>query len=101
MPSLFCFSIDATKPSDRLGRLVNDSGVGNCKMRKVIVDKVPHLCLFATQDIHINEELRYDYGLNDLPWRKQVATTSNFTRVTSSRKYIGCKNLSLYIKNLK
>ena len=74
--SLVSFSVDATKPSNRLGRLVNDSEKGNCKMKKVIVDNVPHLCLFAIRDITINEELRYDYGINDLPWRKEVLSTT-------------------------
>ncbi|XP_065051971.1 uncharacterized protein LOC135681426 isoform X3 [Rhopilema esculentum] len=63
--------VDATEPSGRLGRLVNDSKLGNCKMQKVMVGQVPHLCLFATRTITQGEELRYDYGLDDLPWRKQ------------------------------
>ena len=45
-------------------------------MKKVVVDNVPHLCLFAIRDITINEELRYDYGINDLPWRKKVISTT-------------------------
>ncbi|XP_065068903.1 uncharacterized protein LOC135694139 isoform X3 [Rhopilema esculentum] len=40
-------------------------------MQKVMVGQVPHLCLFATRTITQGEELRYDYGLDDLPWRKQ------------------------------
>ncbi|XP_068758091.1 uncharacterized protein [Montipora capricornis] len=38
-------------------------------MKKVIVSGKVCLCLFATKDIAPNEELRYDYGLKDLPWR--------------------------------
>ena len=53
-------------------------------MKKVVVDNIPHLCLFATRDITINEELRYDYGLNDLPWRKKVIST---TVTTQSKSY--------------
>ena len=71
------FSIDATKPSDRLGRLVNDSKNGNCKMRKIMVGDVPHLCLFALRDIGLNEEISYDYGIDDLPWRMKVCMTSS------------------------
>ena len=41
-------------------------------MRKVLVDGVPHLYLFAAKDIEVGEELRYDYGLHHLPWRIQV-----------------------------
>eukprot|EP00795_Rhopilema_esculentum_P009908 gene9908-18508_t len=69
---VFWWGVDATEPSGRLGRLVNDSKLGNCKMQKVMVGQVPHLCLFATRTITQGEELRYDYGLDDLPWRKQA-----------------------------
>ncbi|KAH3791226.1 hypothetical protein DPMN_144708 [Dreissena polymorpha] len=27
-------------------------------------------CLFATKDIALNEELRFNYGVPNLPWRK-------------------------------
>ncbi|KAJ8046142.1 hypothetical protein HOLleu_04718 [Holothuria leucospilota] len=30
----------------------------------------PRLCLFARRDIGEGEELRYDYGVDDLPWRQ-------------------------------
>ncbi|XP_068710571.1 N-lysine methyltransferase KMT5A-A-like isoform X1 [Montipora foliosa] len=64
------YCIDATF-SHGLGRLVNDlpAKKANCKMKKVIVSGKVCLCLFATKDIAPNEELRYDYGLKDLPWR--------------------------------
>lgn len=79
----FCyFSIDATKPSDRLGRLVND-GIGpetnqcNSKMKKLEVDGVPCLVLFALKRIQHGEEILYDYGDDQghLHWRK-VSTCS-------------------------
>lgn len=65
--------IDATEDTGRLGRLVND-GQGeqeNCIMRTVKVGgPSPRLCLFARRDIGEGEELRYDYGVDDLPWRQ-------------------------------
>lgn len=29
-------------------------------------------CACDTKDIEINDELRYNYGVEDLPWRQQV-----------------------------
>lgn len=76
--SLFYFffssSIDATKESDRLGRLVNHSKKGNLKTRTFLVEESPHLVLFADRDIEPGEELSYDYGdrrktvLESHPW---------------------------------
>jgi len=44
-------------------------------MKKVIVDGVPHLCLFAVSDIKVGDQLMYDYGDNAdlLFWRKKVS----------------------------
>ncbi|XP_071843979.1 uncharacterized protein [Apostichopus japonicus] len=36
----------------------------------VQVERKPHLCLFAQKDIEENEEIRFDYGVADLPWRQ-------------------------------
>ena len=66
------YSIDATKPDGRLGRLVNDSATPNCVVKKVVVHSLPHLCLFALKDITFGTELRYDYGVKDLPWRMKL-----------------------------
>ncbi|XP_038047981.1 uncharacterized protein LOC119722062 isoform X3 [Patiria miniata] len=68
------FPVDATK-SRGLGRMVND-GCGreiNCKAQ--LVDD--HLCLFATEDLPIGAELRYDYGIPNLPWRKKTVSTKS------------------------
>ena len=65
-------SIDARTDNGRLGRLVNDSPDGNCRMKKIMIGKQPCLCLFASKDIAIGEELRYDSGVMDLPWRVKV-----------------------------
>ncbi|KAK1784194.1 hypothetical protein P4O66_003972 [Electrophorus voltai] len=65
--------IDATREDDTLGHLVNDEHKGpNCRMKKIIVQGKPHLCLFAIRDIMPGEEITYDYGGSDWPWRKKV-----------------------------
>ena len=64
-----CCSVDATNPDGRLGRLVNDSAKPNCVMRKKLLDGVPVLCIYALKDLESNTELRYDYGVDSLPWR--------------------------------
>ncbi|KAI4903902.1 hypothetical protein NFI96_028811 [Prochilodus magdalenae] len=67
-------TIDATREDDSLGRLVNDENKNpNCKMKKIIVQERPHLCLFATRDIVPGEEIAYDYGGSDWPWRRKSA----------------------------
>ena len=73
---IFTFSIDATNDIFHQGRMVNDAEKGdakqNCVMKIVEVDNNPHLCIFATKDIEAGEELRYDYGVPNLPWRKVI-----------------------------
>jgi len=41
----------------------------NCDIRIVEHLGKPHVCLFARRHIEPGEELRYDYGIKDLPWR--------------------------------
>ncbi|XP_051246592.1 uncharacterized protein LOC127357967 isoform X5 [Dicentrarchus labrax] len=65
--------IDAGREDGSLGRLVNDDhNHPNCKMKKVISEGKPHLCLFALRDINVGEEITYDYGGTDWPWRRKV-----------------------------
>ena len=68
---IFFVSIDATNDDGRLGRLVNDgwNGNENCVMKKIESDHGPKLVLFAKRDIMEKEQLLYDYGVGDLPWR--------------------------------
>lgn len=65
--------IDATD-TDRIGKYINDAEIGdilnNCVMKLVMVENQPRLCLFANRDILKGEELRYDYGESNLPWRQ-------------------------------
>lgn len=53
--------------------MIND-GIGKEKNSypRVVLDtkSVPHVCFFANKDIQIGEEIRYDYGVTNLPWRK-------------------------------
>jgi hypothetical protein len=71
--SLF-YSVDGSD-SMRLMRFVNDAPTktSNCISRKINIDGRPHICLFAKRNIDSGEELRYDYGGDDLPWRKVSA----------------------------
>ena len=57
---LFCFSIDATKDTTSLGRMVNDSpnDFANAKMKRVICETDAHLCLFAINEIKAGTEIR-------------------------------------------
>ncbi|XP_048857640.1 uncharacterized protein LOC125725069 isoform X4 [Brienomyrus brachyistius] len=68
---------DASQEDKSLGRLVNDEHRNpNCRMKVVDVEGSPHLCLFAVRDILSGEEINYNYGDSDWPWRRQVAVSS-------------------------
>ncbi|CAB3992383.1 N-lysine methyltransferase SETD8-like, partial [Paramuricea clavata] len=64
--------VDATFASG-LGRLVNDSEhkMANCLIKKIEINGQPRLAIYAKRDLNMGEELRYDYGVKDLPWRKR------------------------------
>ncbi|XP_066465822.1 N-lysine methyltransferase KMT5A isoform X1 [Tiliqua scincoides] len=70
------YCVDATKETNRLGRLVNHSKCGNCQTKLHDVNGIPHLILVASRDIKAGEELLYDYGdrskasLEAHPWLK-------------------------------
>lgn len=71
--------MDSTKVTgDGLGQFVNDAIAceANCKMKMIQVTKQPQLALYATRKIQKNEEIRYDYGVSDLPWRNLVSILS-------------------------
>lgn len=44
----------------------------NRKMKTITVNGKPHLCLFAIKDIKPGEEITYNYGNSDWPWRVKV-----------------------------
>ncbi|KAM9699290.1 uncharacterized protein ACNS7B_003506 [Menidia menidia] len=65
--------IDASREDGSFGRLVNDDHLHpNCKMKKMISEGKPHLFLFALRDILPGEEITYNYGGSDWPWRKKA-----------------------------
>ncbi|XP_005298765.2 N-lysine methyltransferase KMT5A isoform X3 [Chrysemys picta bellii] len=74
LSKMYC--VDATKETNRLGRLINHSKCGNCQTKLHDVDGVPHLILIASRDIKVGEELLYDYGdrskasIEAHPWLK-------------------------------
>ncbi|XP_078801454.1 uncharacterized protein LOC144991219 isoform X2 [Oryzias latipes] len=62
--------IDAAREDGSLGRLINDDEVSpNSKMTITRVNGEPHLCLFAIKDIGPGEEITYNYGDSEWPWR--------------------------------
>ncbi|KAL7846082.1 hypothetical protein AOLI_G00242740 [Acnodon oligacanthus] len=70
---------------DSLGRLVNDDHVRpDSKMKTITVAGKPHLCLFATRSITPGEEITYNYGDSEWPWRcKNIAETDALVSANS------------------
>ncbi|KAK3563219.1 hypothetical protein QTP86_018275 [Hemibagrus guttatus] len=64
------YCIDASVDDGSLGRLVNDDSNPNARVKVISINHIPHLCLFALRDIQPGEEITYDYGGYDLPWRR-------------------------------
>ncbi|KAL2092648.1 hypothetical protein ACEWY4_012446 [Coilia grayii] len=56
------YCVDATRETERLGRLINHSKSGNCQTKLHSIKGTPHLILVASRDIKSGEELLYDYG---------------------------------------
>ena len=56
-----------------LGRYVNDgvASEANCRMQVMVgtPKEAPRLALYATRKLTKGEELRYNYGVPNLPWR--------------------------------
>lgn len=65
--------LSSSNTDGSLGRLVNDDHpLPNCKMKKMVVEGKPQLFLFAPREIPAGEEIPYNYGGTDFPWRKLV-----------------------------
>ncbi|XP_067220043.1 histone-lysine N-methyltransferase set-1-like isoform X4 [Chanodichthys erythropterus] len=78
--------IDATKVDCSLGRLLNDDHRNpNCKVKTIIVDGRPHLCLFSIRDIFPDEEVTYNYGDSSWPWRLRELCDEPSVTVTECR----------------
>ncbi|KAL1274274.1 hypothetical protein QQF64_027088 [Cirrhinus molitorella] len=56
------YCVDATKETNRLGRLINHSKNGNLRTKLHEINGTPHLIFLASRDIKVDEELLYDYG---------------------------------------
>ncbi|KAM9431823.1 uncharacterized protein Hap1MRO34_002964 isoform 2-T3 [Clarias gariepinus] len=70
--------VDAALDDGSLGRLVNDDHLKpNCRMKTIRVDGNPHLCLFAIRSICPGEEISYDYGDSEWPWRCKMTSAKN------------------------
>ena len=73
--SCLFFSVDATY-QENIGRMINDAVPGsllqNAKIKIVVENCEPHICLFAKREIKKGEEIRYDYGEDNLPWRMVI-----------------------------
>ncbi|XP_071854838.1 uncharacterized protein [Apostichopus japonicus] len=68
------YCIDSTQePSEgpMLGRLVNHGERQEINTKIVNFHDTPAMCLFALRDINKGEELLYDYGVTNLPWKKK------------------------------
>ena len=76
-------SIDATN-SQRLGRFLNDEPkrTANCLAKSYILVGKPRVLFFAARDIRCGEEIRYDYGGGDLPWRKVSMVWTAYSLLT-------------------
>ncbi|XP_016309118.1 uncharacterized protein LOC107663407 isoform X4 [Sinocyclocheilus anshuiensis] len=75
------WSIDASREDGSFGRIVNDDHKHpNCEMKKIDVNGKIHLCLFALNDIKEGEEITYDYGGEDYPWRTQTTSIAANTK---------------------
>nr|XP_022306025.1 uncharacterized protein LOC111112653 isoform X4 [Crassostrea virginica] len=71
--------IDGTY-SKQKAKYVNDAGPktkeNNAKMKILEIEGYPHLALFARRKIIKGEEILYDYGGKNLPWRKKEPKTT-------------------------
>ncbi|XP_034027942.1 uncharacterized protein LOC117512090 [Thalassophryne amazonica] len=75
--------IDASKEDGTFGRLVNDDHRNpNCKLRKIIYEGKPHVCLFALKKIYPGDEITFDYGESSYPWRSNNSSDELVTSQT-------------------
>ena len=70
---LYC-SVDASS-SERKAKYINDEwqSPANAGVEKLLIDNKPRLGVFAKRSIQVGEEIRYNYGNIDAPWRKNVS----------------------------
>nr|XP_023660035.1 uncharacterized protein LOC111839935 [Paramormyrops kingsleyae] len=76
--------VDAARDDCSLGRLVNDEHINpNSRMKTIRVDGRPHLCLFALRNIFPSEEITYDYGDSEWPWRCTITPKTQLSSDTN------------------
>jgi len=64
---------------ETVGRLVNDEHINpNAYMKVVAVDGTPHLLLYSRWTINVGDEIRYNYGAGNFPWRNKVGVRHSF-----------------------
>nr|XP_049607879.1 uncharacterized protein LOC125987506 [Syngnathus scovelli] len=78
------FCVDGSKHTARLGRFINDDHIKPNSKIRIILDKQkkPHLCAFAITKINKGEEIVYDYGDTNCPWRQVTTQTENCDFIT-------------------
>ena len=60
------FCIDATEPSENLGRMINHSRKKpNVKPKVIGIDGVPHIYFVCCCEISVGDEVLWDYGETD------------------------------------
>ncbi|XP_030266833.1 uncharacterized protein LOC115578126 isoform X2 [Sparus aurata] len=71
------FCVDGSKETARLGRFINDDHIKpNCEIKMILDEQEsPHLCVFAIAKINTGEELVYDYGDPNCPWRHNTTAS--------------------------
>ena len=68
--------IDSTIHDGSYGRLLNDNHRDpNVRPKLIYVDKVPHIAFFAVRNIHVGDEITFNYdmkGDGKYWWRNEV-----------------------------
>ena len=64
-------SIDGTN-NNCFGHFLNDicRSKANALCDKVVIRNIPHVVFYAKTNIQAGDEIRYDYGVAGLEWRK-------------------------------
>ncbi|KAK3535654.1 hypothetical protein QTP70_018419 [Hemibagrus guttatus] len=96
----FCFNgkllcVDAAREDGSLGRLVNDDHINpNSNMKIITVKGKPHLCLIATRSINPGEEITYNHGDSEWPWRSKVLCYNTFLQTASEKHQLQPQEMS-------
>ncbi|KAK3539860.1 hypothetical protein QTP70_014507 [Hemibagrus guttatus] len=87
--------VDAAREDGSLGRLVNDDHINpNSNMKIITVKGKPHLCLIATRSINPGEEITYNYGDSEWPWRSKVLCYDTILQTASEKHQLQPQEMS-------